>query len=219
MHLKGIIFDLDGTLADTLPVCIAAFRATILAFTGREYSDAEVNALFGPNEEGILRRVVPADRWEASVEEYVRQYEAHHARCSAPFEGVLPLLDTLREHGVRVAIVTGKGPRSAEVSLRRLGLGVHFDTVATGSPEGSIKPEAIRKIVASWGVEPSETATRIAYVGDSPSDMNDARKAGVIPIAAAWASTADPAMLAAREPAALFRTVDEFTRWITSSCC
>ena len=53
--LRGVIFDLDGTLADTLPVCYAAFRAAFHRYVPeRTFSDAEITSFFGPNEEGVI---------------------------------------------------------------------------------------------------------------------------------------------------------------------
>ena len=59
MKLKGIMFDLDGTLGDTLPVCFASYRRVFREFLGCHYSDHEITALFGPTEEGIIQQLVP----------------------------------------------------------------------------------------------------------------------------------------------------------------
>ena len=59
MRLHGVIFDLDGTLGDTLPACFVAFRRALEGFSAREYTDAEIAALFGPSEEGMIQRLVP----------------------------------------------------------------------------------------------------------------------------------------------------------------
>ena len=74
-----MIFDLDGTLGNTLPVCYAAFREAQLAHTAREYADAEIAALFGQSEEGIIQRLVPEPgRWQEALEDYLAAYERHH---------------------------------------------------------------------------------------------------------------------------------------------
>ncbi len=211
MRLDGIIFDLDGTLGDTLPVCYAAFRASLLRFVGRHYSDAEIRALFGPSEEGVFQNVVPA-RAEAALEMYLQAYEREHASCTAPFPGVDRLLAWLRAHEVKQAIVTGKGPRSAAISLQRLGLSAYFDLVEAGSPEGAVKPAAIRAVLNAWDAD----ATRVAYVGDAPSDVDAARQVGTLALAAAWAPAAPmyEAEVQARHPDATFTTVDAFIGWL-----
>ena len=67
MRLRGMIFDLDGTLTDTFSVCFLAFRETIQSALGRQPSDDEIYAYFGPSEEGMLQQWVP-DRWESCLQ-------------------------------------------------------------------------------------------------------------------------------------------------------
>ena len=55
MKLKGFIFDLDGTLINSLPVVRTSFNTTLLKFSGRVYEDKELSSLFGPTEEGIFK--------------------------------------------------------------------------------------------------------------------------------------------------------------------
>ncbi|HUG17029.1 MAG TPA: HAD family hydrolase [Thermomicrobiales bacterium] len=209
MKLSGVIFDFDGTLANTIPVCCAAFRAAIRDRVDREYSDADIIALFGPSEEGIIRSIAGED-WEACFATFLTAYEDEHALYSEPFPDVARLLDTLRDKDVPLGIVTGKGLHSAEISLRLLGLAEYFDPIETGSPDGGIKPEAIRRVLARWGLPAAE----VAYIGDTASDMDDARASGTIPVAAAWASTANLAALERATPHALFRRVDALLDWL-----
>lgn len=209
MQLEGVIFDLDGTLGNTLPVCYAAFREALLAHTGRAYTNAEVDALFGPSEEGIIRRVAPADRRHDCLEAYLAAYERFHDLAPLPFPGIAETLDTLARRGLRLGLATGKGPRSTSISLLRLGLVDRFDVIEVGSPEGAVKPDAIRRILARWGTTPAS----VAYVGDAASDIEAAREAGVIPLAAAWAPTARRDDLLAVQPAALFTDVAELVAW------
>jgi pyrophosphatase PpaX len=207
--IAGVIFDLDGTLADTLPVCFAAFRETFQRRLGRAYSDAEIYAMFGPSEEGIMQRLF-ADRWRDALAEYLAAYERAHDACAAVFPGIDAALAMLRERGVRLAIVTAKGPGSAEISARRLGLERHFDIIESGSAEGGIKPERIRRVLTRWDLP----AAQAAYVGDSVYDVQAARTVGTLPLAAGWAATADIARLRDAQPDALFETVEQFSAWI-----
>ncbi len=209
MKLKGIIFDLDGTLADTLPICVKASQDALLQTTGRQYTDAEITALFGPTEEGMLRKLVP-DRVQEAMEIFLESYEREHYMCTAPFPSIREALEILTDQGVRLAIVTGKGPGSAEISLRHLGIRSLFDQVETGSPDGPIKPASIRKVLATWGIEPAV----VAYVGDTPHDMRHSRRAGVLALGAAWAPTATVREADGGIADAVFESVEDFIRWV-----
>ena len=214
MSICGVIFDLDGTLADTLPVCCAAFRPVLLDITGREYNDSEIVALFGPNEEGILRRLV-GDDWPAAMERFLAEYEANHDTCPAPFEGIDDVLRRIDERGARLAIITGKGAGSAAISIRRLGLARYFDIVRSGSADGLVKADQIREIATIWDV-PVE---RLAYVGDTIHDIEHAQEAGATAIAAAWAATANREALAQTGPRALFTSIEAFASWVEHDVC
>ncbi|MFI5386479.1 MAG: HAD family hydrolase [Fimbriimonadales bacterium] len=211
MRFRGITFDLDGTLADTLPICYVAFRRVFLAHTGREYSDAEIHAMFGPCEKGLLQRVMPD--WEPAFEMFLREYRVAHELCPEPFPGVVDLLDWLDADGVRMAVVTGKGPESAAISLTRLGLRDRFEVVESGSPDGAIKSDAIRRILDLWRIPPSE----LAHVGDAPNDIQAARAAGATAIAAAWASTSRRESLEAEGPDAIFGSIASLHEWLIGS--
>jgi phosphoglycolate phosphatase-like HAD superfamily hydrolase len=208
-RLRGVIFDLDGTLADTLPVCFAAFRRTFETHLGETFSDREIRAMFGPSEEGILRRRCP-EGWPAALETYLREYERAHTALAAPFVGIEDVLTALERLGVRRAIVTGKGAGSAAISSRMLGLAPHFDVIETGSGDGRIKPDRIRTVLGRWELP----AAAVAYVGDAPSDIEVAREVGLVALAAAWAPTAEPERMGELVPDALFLTVASFAAWI-----
>ena len=207
--LRGVIFDLDGTLGDTLPVCYRAFARVFARRLGREYSDSEIHAMFGPSEEGILARLCPDDP-DTALDEYLAEYRLAHARCPKPFDGIPDLLEMLRNNGVVLAIVTGKGPRSARISLEAFGLASGFPVVEAGSAGGGVKPAAMRRVLAGWGLAPGE----VASVGDSPSDVRAAKEVGIISVAAAWAQGAARDGLAASQPDYLFDAVPTLCAWL-----
>jgi phosphoglycolate phosphatase-like HAD superfamily hydrolase len=208
--IRGVIFDLDGTLADTLPLCIAAFRAAIHPLAGRTLSDEEIIATFGPSEEGTIRALIP-HRFGECLEDYLRHYESMHDAYSVPFDGIASLLDELRSARVPLAVVTGKGSRSAAISLKVLGLEHYFTPIKSGSPEGPCKDLAILDVLKEWGIAPGETV----YVGDAPTDVLAARTAGCYVASACWASTAQATALEALQPDAVVRTVSELKDWLT----
>jgi len=210
-RLRAVVFDFDGTLADTLPVCFAAFRYAFQKHINRHFTNEQIEALFGPSEPGAIRRVIP-EGWQPVYQTYLDAYEDSHSLCSAPFPGIPEVLAWLKDKGICVGVVTGKGADSAAISFSRLGFNNLFDGVETGNPEGAQKPAAIRRMLAEWSVAAAEAA----YVGDVVQDMKDAREVGVLPLAAAWAGTARVAELEAADPKALFRSVQELRLWLES---
>jgi len=209
MRLTGMIWDFDGTLADTVPICIAAFQHVFARYLGRHYSDEEIVALFGASEEGMIRQVMP-DRWREGERAYLTAYERLHDEHARPFPGIVEMLRTLRERGARLAIVTGKGRGSADISIRRLGLAPYFDRVEVGSPIGPIKSQGMRAVLAAWGASPEE----YAYVGDMPYDMEAAVDVGLLGLGAAWASTATVGKAGNPRSAPIFATVDDMMAWL-----
>jgi phosphoglycolate phosphatase-like HAD superfamily hydrolase len=212
MHLQGVIFDLDGTVGDTLPVCFAAFREVFQRYLGHDYSDKEIRSMFGPTEEGMIQQAVP-DRFDEAFDAYLAAYEKAHDICSQPFPGIREVIEELEHRGIRRAIVTGKGPRSAAISLQVLGLAGAFERVEAGSADGNIKPQNMRRVIETWGFD----AANVACVGDAPSDVHSAQQIGAIPLAAAWAGTSDYEVLAALGPQQTFRRVEEMLAWVKSA--
>ena len=211
MRLRGVVFDLDGTLGDTLPVCYSAFRRLFQRRLGLTLTNAEIRSRFGPSEEGVIRELVGADA-DAAIEEYFLDYRHDHRTCRRPFAGIPALLGDLRSRDIRLAVVTGKGPRSAAISLEVMGLADTFERVEAGSPQGAVKPDCMRRVVEDWGVDPAE----VLSVGDAPSDVRSARTAGLPSAAAAWAATADASLLRAEQPDELFERVADLRDWVRS---
>lgn len=209
MKLKGFIFDLDGTLINSLPVVHASFSNTLLKFIGREYSSKELSSLFGPSEEGIFKKLFP-DSWEVSLKFYLDEYDRIHAQYAEPFPGVLEALSLLQEHQIRLAIVSGKGPGSMEISLKHSGLKPFFEVIISGSEHRASKPEHIQQVLKRWNYSPED----VAYVGDIAYDVKAAKEVGVLPISAIWAKTAQVQKVLDMNPAFAFYNVESFIEWI-----
>jgi phosphoglycolate phosphatase/pyrophosphatase PpaX len=208
--IKGVIFDLDGTIGNTLPLCIEAFRQSIEPLTLKRLSDKDIIATFGPSEEGTIQTLAP-DHYEQGIVNYLQFYESLHDLCPSPFPGITELLDLLKKKGIRVAMVTGKGKHSTVISLKRFGLEGYFEQIETGSPEGPVKAAGIAAVLQRWK---NLDKASVVYVGDAPSDITASRKAGVAVVAAAWAETADPETLAAMQPDQLFDSIAAFADWL-----
>lgn len=209
MNIKGILFDLDGTLVNTVPMCISAYRQTFEQLLDRPISDEEITAHFGLSEEGIIQRILP-DQAEVGLKLYHDIYEKLHTECSEPFTGIKPVLELLKQRGIKLAVVTGKGSHTAHLTLKYLGIEHYFDKVETGDAHANVKVAAIKNILAVWQMEPAYAA----YVGDADTDMLNAAEAGVLPLAACWAETTTIHRLNSMTPFATFTDVRAFSNWL-----
>jgi pyrophosphatase PpaX len=208
LKLKGLIFDLDGTLLNSLPVCYIAFRKTFQKYLNHEYSDPEIAALFGPSEDGILKKLLP-NCWQDALSYYLEEYERAH-QTLIPFAGIMDVLTLLKAKKLRLAIISGKGPGSMKISLKQSGLTGFFETVITGSDQRANKPAHIHQLLRTWDYTPEE----VAYIGDTAYDMEAAKEVGVWSIGALWADTADVRKVKAADPLVTFEDVAEFIQWI-----
>ncbi len=159
-----MIFDLDGTLTDTFRACFAAFREALRPITGRTHTDDEIMARFGPSEAGILQRWVP-NRGEECLRLYLAAYAREHRRMARTFPGVETALGCLEARGVRLAVITGRGPHSTAISLEQFGLAPYFERVEIGSSDGAIKPRCIgvHPLAAAWDERSAAGALRAGY--------------------------------------------------------
>jgi HAD superfamily hydrolase (TIGR01509 family) len=207
---KAVIFDIDGTLANTVPLCVQAFRLALEPQLHRPLSDEEIKAAFGPDEEGTIMKFNPPDVKKA-LADFMHYYESlHEEMCPKPFDGIKELLDTLRSKGVCLAISTGKGIETIEFSLTLLGILNYFDKIEKGSPKGSRKPEAIQEIADAFNVRKEE----MLYIGDSPGDVKESHEAGIHVAGAAWAESTNKEKLAKEQPDAIFDSVRDFAEWL-----
>jgi phosphoglycolate phosphatase-like HAD superfamily hydrolase len=209
-RIKAVIFDLDGTLANTLPLCIRAFRQSVEPLVNRAISDEEIIATFGPSEEGTIMALAP-DHYDKGVADYLHFYEDLHDMCPESFDGIKQLLTELKNKKVRIAMVTGKGKYSTDISLQKFKLLPFFEIIETGVPAGPRKAEGIQAVLDFFNDVPKD---EIIYIGDAPSDITASRKAGITVVAAAWAETTEPEKLIALHPDELFFTIKDFASWL-----
>jgi 2-phosphoglycolate phosphatase len=188
LQVKAVIFDLDGTLADTIPLIVDSFNAACREPMGKTYTPEEVIARFGVPDIALVRRELqqfPPDVAEKALEIYFAHYEHAHAVVEA-FPGITELLLALKAKGMPLGVMTGKGARTAEITVRKLGWQEIFGSVITGDDIEHQKPhpEGVLKAAAELGVMPQECA----FVGDSPADLKAGRAAGAKSIAVVWHS-------------------------------
>jgi len=151
------------------------------------------------------------NHYDKGVSDYLYYYENLHEMCPVPFDGIKDVLQTLRNKGIRIAMVTGKGKQSTDISLRHFELTHFFEIIETGSPKGARKAEGIQ-LILDWLTDIRKD--EVIYVGDAPSDIRASRKVGIPVVAAARADTAEPEKLQELKPDELFYTIKDFSDWL-----
>lgn len=184
--LKAVMFDVDGTLGDTLPLCIETYRRIAEEATGRRPEAAEVVRHFGLSDRGVLGALVGMEPDDPAlpIRRMVEIYrELHPAMAPAPFPGAADMLRGVRAAGMRVGIISGKEDHTAVPTLEFFGLQGLYEWAGYGMPDRNVKGERLREIMQLWNLQPNE----LVYVGDAPSDITLAHGAGVRIVNAAWA--------------------------------
>lgn len=189
-----MLFDLDGTLVDSLALITASFARAVREVLGREPTEAELYQRWGAPLQARAEAVAPARAAEL-VRAYERYYDAHQDQV-AVFPGVLEMLQALREHRVRLAVVTSKRRHRAVRTLQSLGLAGLFDCVVAedGTTRPKPAPDPVCRALRTLGASPE----RAWMVGDAPFDILAARGAGVRSVAALWGTRERDELLALR---------------------
>lgn len=211
--VRGAIFDLDGTIAETHPMAIQLIGEAIVECGGADLTPERLVAMFGPNEKGIFRLAL-GDDWGAAWDYYLARYVDRHQMCPEPFPGIRQTIESLAAAGCHLAVVTGKTGKTGRLSLDVLGLSGLIPEVRGGSMDGVIKREEIITLVQRWDVSPGV----VVYVGDSPADVTEAHAAGVVAVGACWSAFSDPEAVSAANPDQIFTDVSDFARWIAQAC-
>jgi HAD superfamily hydrolase (TIGR01509 family) len=209
--LKCVIFDMDGTLTQTLRLILDTFNYIAQKYRGRTYSEREITAMFGPPEEGALLEIVDEGQIREVMEDYLQFYRGHHQELARLYPGIKELLGYLKARGVKLALFTGKGIHTTTITLEEFGLKEYFDCVVTGNDVAQHKPssEGIRKILSQFELDPSEAL----MVGDSVGDVKSSREAGVKIAAVLWDSYAKEKVLQMQTDY-VFHDVEEFAGWL-----
>lgn len=185
--IRCVLFDLDGTLIDTLNLYVSALKRTLKEIVLEEVSTERLATLRLNSEPRLLGYFVPSGEVEAAHRRFLANYNMlHEEYFDGVYPGVTELLASLRRSGFKTGIVTGKSRGAWEITLRHVPL-APFDTLVFDDDVSMPKPdsEGIVKAMANLQASPAETV----YVGDSVSDLEAATEAGVGFLAAQWSKS------------------------------
>jgi phosphoglycolate phosphatase len=218
-QVKGVIFDIDGTLLDTFPAFTSVFNKGISEFDLQPVSQQFLvqSLRKGANLEDVLRKIFPLPTDESLIERCKGEILQHFLKIEAsevkPFPGINELFAHLKERGIKIGIATGRMsiPEKEWDRFKGFGLEGFVDSIVTSREVMSRKPapDAVLECAKRMKV-PIE---KCLVVGDTEDDIIAARKAGGIPVAIL--SEEDHLDISEREqPEFIFRNLVELTLFL-----
>ncbi|MDI6709616.1 MAG: HAD-IA family hydrolase [Thermoanaerobacterales bacterium] len=183
--IQTVLFDLDGTLVDSLSLIQDTYQA-VFRHMGLPWGDGEVMRFIGISLREIAARFAPS-RADEFIRFYQREYERGHDARLRTFPGSRSILESLGRRGYQTGVVTSKGRHGACLALRLLQLEELFDIMVTADDVHRTKPhpEPVVKALRALGTPPWGAV----FVGDSPFDFEAGRRAGVRTLAVSWGLT------------------------------
>ena len=187
MKYQLAIFDLDGTLVDTLEDLADSTNYIMQKFGYPERTIKEVRNFVGNGIRKLLERSAPvgtpAEEIDRMFEQFKEYYGAHCADKTKPYDGIMELLDALKEQGIKLAVVSNKADYAVKALCEQYFSGI-FDE-AVGERVGIARkpaPDTVNEVLKSLQIEKSQAV----YIGDSEVDVQTAQNAEMDCIAVDW---------------------------------
>ena len=184
MTLPAILFDLDGTLIDTIELILSSARHAFEEWPVRPTDEEWVRGIGTPLVQQLRAYAANDDEVALLLARYRRYQNEHHDRLTRCYDDVPDVIAALADRGHQMAVVTSKASPIAHQSLAFVGLDhffpvvVGYDDTARHKPD----PEPVRVALSRLGVSPDDAV----FVGDSPHDILAGNGADVMTIAALW---------------------------------
>lgn len=201
------LFDLDGTLIDTIPLIIESYGFATQQVLGEVYDDATYRSLIGLNL-ATACSTLSAEPAQADqiLQAYLHHNMTHHDSRIRAFPGVMELLAELRSRGARLGVVTSKRRENALLGLELCQLGAFFGVVVAGDDVNVGKPDPECVLTALRRL--SAPAAGAVMIGDSVHDVDAGRRAGAATMFVTWGA-GDEASLGTIKPDWTCHTVAE----------
>lgn len=187
MKYQLAIFDLDGTLLDTLEDLADSTNYVMHSFDYPERTLAEVRSFVGNGIRKLLERSAPKGTSPEEIDRMFAQFKEHYgAHCAdktKPYDGIMDLLSRLQEQGIKLAVVSNKADYAVKALCEQYFPGV-FDE-AVGERVGIARkpaPDTVNEVLKNLQIDKSQAV----YIGDSEVDVQTARNAEMDCIAVDW---------------------------------
>ena len=195
-RFQAVLFDMDGTLLDTLSDMQDAVNHILLENGWPQRTLEEIRAFVGNGAAKLMERAIPEpiapQRFQEILSTYKDWYQAHNCVKTAPYPGIPEVLAELEKMGVKTAVVSNKPDATTKALAARFFPGM----LALGQREG-VEPKPSPALVTQALAELGADAAEAVYVGDSEVDVETARNAGLAMIGVAWGFRGRAALAAA----------------------
>lgn len=199
MRVKAIIWDLDGTLLNTLDDLAGSTNAALAMNGLPTRTTDEVRRFVGNGVRKLIERAVPElgdahPQFQQVYDAFVAHYGEHSKDTTKPYDGIIDVLDSLAAKGVKLAIVSNKIDFAVK-ALSRDYFGDRMLSAVGDDPSRRKKPapDSVLEAMRQMGVTAEETV----YVGDSDVDVITARNAGIPCIAVTWGFRSEESLIEA----------------------
>lgn len=189
MAKKAVVFDLDGTLLDSIEDLADSMNAVMDTLGLFSYSIEDYKSFVGDGPDILVTRSLPVDRRDEhtirkGTELVGNEYKRRWADKSKPYPGIIELLIELRRKGLKIGVLSNKRHDFTEMVITHFFPGFSFDAVEGSGNKFPKKPDpsGALDIAKRFGLKPEE----IIYCGDSDTDMKTAKSAGMLAIGALW---------------------------------
>ena len=187
---KLVIFDLDGTLLNTIDDLGTAANHTLAELGLPQHTLDEYRLMVGNGMRKLIMRALPLDKAsddafiDSTLKQFLEYYATHIDVYTKPYPGIPELINTLSNNGYLLAVASNKIQAGAERLIERFFPGIPFVAVMGNSPLYPLKPDAavVEYIMDKAGTDRAHTV----MIGDSGTDIQTARNAGIPVIAVSW---------------------------------
>jgi phosphoglycolate phosphatase len=220
MNCQAVIFDLDGTLLDTLTDIADAANRALRAHGFSPHERQAYRWFIGDGSAILMARALPesqrtAETVQACLKSFIEDYNQNWHQATRPYDGLRNLLEGLRDRNIKLAVVTNKPHRFAVSMMAHYFGDYPFDPILGQQAGVPKKPHPGQALAAarSMGVRPD----RCIFIGDSAVDMETGRNAGMHPVGAGWGFRTPAelmntgALTVVQHPAGLLDFIDLYT--------
>lgn len=177
---------MDGTLTQTNQLIYDSFNHVAEKYLNKRLTPKEIIEFFGPPEKEAVENMIGSQNINLAMVDYYRFYHQEHNNLALVYPGIQELLEFLKSKNIIIALFTGKGRRTTDITLEQFDIAQYFQMTVTGDDVDEFKPSGngIKKILEKFSLNSNDTL----MVGDAVADFKASRETGVDIASVVWDS-------------------------------